>query len=89
MQNLAIRIPRGMDLKSEGDASNLAEPRGRATLGRYCLRRRVAVLGLPRETSTVYGESLLLSLALGRDPVELDDQRTVDSDRSAIQRTKG
>lgn len=59
MQTWRTQMPQGMFLKSEGFASNLYEPSGTFTLGRYCTARGLpyADIGLPvsREAFADYG----------------------------------
>ena len=59
MQAWRSQMPRGMVLKSEGFASNLADPKSALTLARYCGESRLPYsdLGLPvpRETFASYG----------------------------------
>ena len=59
MQAWRSQMPHGMVLKSEGFASNLADPKSALTLGRYCIDSGLpyADLGLPipRETFAAYG----------------------------------
>jgi thioredoxin reductase len=59
MGNWRHRMPRGMLLKSEGFASNLADPGDRYTLGAFCAHEGIAYApeGLPvsRESFIAYG----------------------------------
>ena len=59
MANWQHKMPRGMLLKSEGFASNLADPQDRFTLGAFCAKQDVpyADEGLPvsRESFIAYG----------------------------------
>lgn len=59
MYGWSARMPRGMFLKSEGFASNIHDPDGQFTLGRFCDLRGLpyADIGLPvpLETFTAYG----------------------------------
>jgi thioredoxin reductase len=61
MGNWRHKMPRGMLLKSEGFASNLADPAGDFTLGDFCavnaLPYEVEGLPVPRETFIDYGRA--------------------------------
>jgi thioredoxin reductase len=75
MQTWRTQMPQGMFLKSEGFASNLFEPSGAYTLGRYCADQRVpyADIGLPvgREAFADYGESFQRRLVPYLEPIDV------------------
>jgi thioredoxin reductase len=59
MENWLAGMPRGMHLKSDGFASNLDDPEGTLTLGRYCRQRSLPYaksgLPVPLKTFCQYG----------------------------------
>src|SRR5258708_38782213 len=59
MQSWTHQMPEGMLLKSEGFASNLFDPEGQFTLGRYCaehgLAYRASGLPVPLDPLNAYG----------------------------------
>ena len=61
MANWQHKMPRGMLLKSEGFASNLADPDDRLTLEGFCAERGLAYapegLPVPRESFIAYGQA--------------------------------
>jgi thioredoxin reductase len=75
MQTWRTQMPQGMFLKSEGLASNLFDPSGSYTLGRYCADHGLpyADIGLPvgREVFAAYGESFQRRLAPYLEPVDV------------------
>ncbi len=54
MHTWKAQMPKGMCLKSEGFASNLCDPKGRLTLGRYCAENGIeyADIGVPVRLDT-------------------------------------
>ena len=81
MANWQHKMPRGMRLKSEGFASNLADPDDRYTLAAYCAHEGVpyADEGLPvsRESFIDYGRAFQLRFA-----PEVEDRLVVSLHRS-------
>lgn len=61
MSNWQQKMPRGMLLKSEGFASNLADPDGRFTLATFCAEQGIAYADegcpVPREDFIAYGRA--------------------------------
>jgi thioredoxin reductase len=59
MSSWSTRMPKGMQLKSEGFASNLSDPQGQFTLERFCAERdleyRPFGCPIPVEVMTAYG----------------------------------
>jgi thioredoxin reductase len=75
-------MPKGMRLKSEGFASNLYDPDGNFTLGRYCAENNIdyADVGLPvtLETFTQYGMAFQKRLVPDVENRTVTDIRRVD-----------
>jgi cation diffusion facilitator CzcD-associated flavoprotein CzcO len=72
MEAWSEHMPIGMNLKSEGFASNLSDPRGEHTLARFCRESGVEYrdVGLPvsLDVFTAYGRSFQERLVSGLDP---------------------
>lgn len=81
MANWRHKMPRGMLLKSEGFASNLADPEDRFTLEAFCAERNLPYAGeglpVPRESFIAYGE-----VFQQRFVPEVEDRTVVDVRRS-------
>jgi thioredoxin reductase len=82
MQFWRTQMPNGMLLKSEGFASNLADPTGRFTLKRFCAEQNIeyADLGIPVSLKTFCAYGLAFQQQL---VPHLEDQKLATLARSA------
>lgn len=79
MQAWADHMPPGMNLKTDARSSDLSDPAGRATFGRFCEERGLAADGavVPLATFLAYGQAFAARFA-----PEAENKRLVRLDRA-------
>jgi thioredoxin reductase len=81
MDSWRVHMPKGMLLKSEGFASNISDPQGQFTLGKFCAERGIAygdtAIPVRLDTFTEYGMSFKERVL-----PELEDKLVVSIERT-------